>query len=111
MRISDWSSDVCSSDLGAAYELDGAIIANPYDPDAVAEALQMAAQMTLDERCERWRAMMKILRRNNITAWRESFLRALGEKDRKSVGSGKSVSERVDLGGGRIVKKKNSTTT
>src|SRR3546814_19630969 len=31
---------------------------------------------------------------------------ALGKTDRKSVVSGKSVSVRVDLGGGRIIKKK-----
>jgi hypothetical protein len=51
--------------------------ANPYDPDAVAEALQTALLMPIEERRERWRAMMEILRRHSITAWRESFLRAL----------------------------------
>ena len=44
---------------GAAYELDAAVIANPYDPDAVAEALQTALRMTLGERCTRWRAMIR----------------------------------------------------
>lgn len=71
---------VLSPFAGAAYELDGAIIANPYDPDAVAEALQAAMQMPLEERRQRWEAMMEILHRNNITAWRESFLRALGDE-------------------------------
>ena len=59
---------------GAAYELHAAVIANPYDPDAVAEALQTALGMSLEERRERWRAMMAVLRRNSIMAWRESFL-------------------------------------
>jgi trehalose 6-phosphate synthase len=68
---------ILSPFAGAAYELDSAIIANPYDPDAVAEALQRAMQMSLGERCERWRAMMEVLRRNDAKAWRESFLRAL----------------------------------
>jgi trehalose 6-phosphate synthase len=68
---------ILSPFAGAAYELDSAIIANPYDPDAVAEALQTAMQMPLEERCERWRAMMAVLRRNNAKAWRQSFLRAL----------------------------------
>ena len=67
---------ILSPFAGAAYELDSAVFANPYDPDAVAEALQKATQMPLEERRERWRAMMQVLRRNN-TAWRESFLRAL----------------------------------
>jgi trehalose 6-phosphate synthase len=68
---------VLSPFAGAAHELDGAVIANPYDPDAVAEALQTAIQMPFEERCERWRAMMEVLRRNSVTAWRESFLRSL----------------------------------
>lgn len=68
---------ILSPFAGAAYELDAAVIANPYDPDAVAEALQTALQMPIEERRERWRAMMKILRRHNITAWRDGFLRVL----------------------------------
>jgi trehalose-6-phosphate synthase len=44
---------ILSPFAGAAYELDTAVIANPYDPDAVAEALQTALRMTLEERCER----------------------------------------------------------
>lgn len=68
---------VLSPFAGAAYELDSAVIANPYDPDAVAEALHKAMQMPLAERRERWQAMMAVLRRNDITAWRESFLNAL----------------------------------
>jgi trehalose 6-phosphate synthase len=59
---------VLSPFAGAAYELDTAVIANPYDPDAVAEALRTALGMPLEERCERWRAMMAVLRRNSIAA-------------------------------------------
>jgi trehalose 6-phosphate synthase len=68
---------VLSPFAGAAYEFDSAIIANPYDPDAVAEALHKAMHMPLEERRERWQAMMEVLSRNSITAWRESFLRDL----------------------------------
>jgi trehalose 6-phosphate synthase len=71
---------VLSPFAGAAHELTSAVIANPYDPDAVAEALQMAMQMPLEERCERWRAMMEILRRNDVRTWRDSFLGTLDEK-------------------------------
>jgi trehalose 6-phosphate synthase len=69
---------ILSPFAGAAYELDAAVIANPYDPEAVAEALQTALKMPLEERSERWRTMMAVLRRNSVTAWRESFLGALG---------------------------------
>jgi trehalose 6-phosphate synthase len=68
---------ILSPFAGAAYELDAAVIANPYDPDAVAEALQKALQMPIEERRERWLAMIEVLRRNSISAWRETFLRAL----------------------------------
>lgn len=68
---------VLSPFAGAAYELDSAVIANPYDPGAVVEALHKAMQMPLAERRERWQAMMAVLRRNDITAWREGFLHVL----------------------------------
>lgn len=68
---------ILSPFAGAAYELDTAVIANPYDPDAVAEALQTALEMPIEARRERWGFMMEGLRRRSITAWRESFLRAL----------------------------------
>ena len=68
---------VLSPFAGAAYELDSAVIANPYDPGAVVEALHKAMQMPLAERRERWQAMMAVLRRNDVTAWREGFLHVL----------------------------------
>ena len=54
------------------------------NPDAVAEALQTAMQMPLEERCERWTAMMEVLRRNNVAGWRQSFLFALDERSCKA---------------------------
>jgi trehalose 6-phosphate synthase len=76
---------ILSPFAGAADELTSAVIANPYDPDAVAEALQMAMQMPFEERSERWRAMMEVLRRNDVTAWRKSFLRSLDERSCRTV--------------------------
>jgi trehalose 6-phosphate synthase len=35
--------------------------------------------MPLEERVERWTAMMTTLRRNDITTWRDSFVAALAE--------------------------------
>jgi len=52
---------VLSNFAGAAYELNTAEIVNPYDPDAVAEALQTALGMPLGERL-RWEATMTSLR-------------------------------------------------
>ncbi|HUK61619.1 MAG TPA: alpha,alpha-trehalose-phosphate synthase (UDP-forming) [Stellaceae bacterium] len=70
---------VLSSFAGAARELDAALQVNPYDVDAVAEAMHEAYAMPLDERRQRWSSMMSVLRRNDIAAWRETFVQALGE--------------------------------
>ena len=68
---------VLSCFAGAVRELAEAIIINPYDLEAMAEAIWQGLQMPLEERRERWAAMMKTLRRNDINAWREHFLAAL----------------------------------
>ncbi|MGY3479535.1 trehalose-6-phosphate synthase [Bradyrhizobium ottawaense] len=60
---------VLSNFAGAAYELNTAELVSPYDPDAVAEALQTALGMPLGERLERWEATITSLRG-------ESFLEA-----------------------------------
>src|SRR3546814_12453090 len=112
MRISDWSSDVCSSDLRAGCSqridvrpqrpslcrldrarcqaqqriLQGAVLAHVYRPDGGLISLKM-----------------RTLRHAAPAA---SFG---GQVDRQSVVEGKSVSVRVDLGGRLILKKKNTT--
>ena len=70
---------VLSSFAGAARELDAALQVNPYDVDAVSEAMHEAYAMPLEERRERWSSMMNVLRRNDIAAWRENFVHALVE--------------------------------
>jgi trehalose 6-phosphate synthase len=68
---------VLSCFAGAAAELDGALIVNPYDTEGIADMLEKALTMPLDERKERWRGMMNHLRRHDITAWQKSFVEAL----------------------------------
>jgi trehalose 6-phosphate synthase len=70
---------VLSCFAGAARELQDALLVNPYDVDGMAESLHDALTMPLEERRERWRSMMAILRRNDISAWRENFVEALAE--------------------------------
>src|SRR3546814_15219556 len=79
MRISDWSSDVCSSDLLRAGGR------RDRRRDAPGQRRGAAPR-------RRGRRLRRGRRRT----------------DRKSVVSGKSVSVRVDLGGRRIIKKKNN---
>src|SRR3546814_17191480 len=105
MRISDWSSDVCSSDLaapdlaekGAGVDrerqgrTDPGVDRQPEDRQAEEEDEQDAQQ-----RCA--------LDQVDIGPGEQPQRREA--RDRKSVVSGKSVSVRVDLGGGRTIKKK-----
>jgi trehalose 6-phosphate synthase len=68
---------VLSRFAGAAQELTDALLVNPADTEEVADALQRALNMPLAERRERWHALMEVLRKNDITRWRTSFLQAL----------------------------------
>jgi len=68
---------VLSRFAGAARELAGALIVNPFDTDEVAEAIRIALHMPLDERVRRWEAMIERLRRQDIHAWRRQFLTTL----------------------------------
>jgi trehalose 6-phosphate synthase len=68
---------ILSRFAGAAYELDSALIVNPYDTEATAGAILRALSMTLDERKERWTAMMARLESNTIQYWCGSFLDTL----------------------------------
>jgi trehalose 6-phosphate synthase len=68
---------VLSQFAGAAHELKSALIVNPYDIDAMADALARAFAMPLEERMDRWHAMMAVLRANSVHYWASHFLEAL----------------------------------
>src|SRR3546814_15102079 len=107
MSISDWSSDVCSSDLQGdlpgPYRLAGHL---PY----------RAGHRLWDE--DGWR---RDAGQGRYDSYRPSGVRhrqgssdenrGRRQRDRKSVVSGKSVLVRVDTGGRRIITTKNLTTS
>src|SRR3546814_17271635 len=97
MRISDWSSDVCSSDLiGFAWStllsrtagISNLLVAVGLLDQPVALVPNFAAVLT-----------------GMVYQALPYTILVLYPADRKSVVSGKSVSVRVDLGGRRILKK------
>src|SRR3546814_12664531 len=103
MRISDWSSDVCSSDLNAVFlkysrddereadRLGAEIMANAgYDPLAMATFFELL-------KTEQGRNPSKL----------EQFSSSRSEERRV----GKECVIRVDLGGLRIIKKKKKKNT
>ncbi len=65
---------VLSCFAGAAQELDGALLVNPYDRIGMAEALRAALIMPPEERRDRQAQMMRAIRTSDIDAWRNRFL-------------------------------------
>src|SRR3546814_16738542 len=99
MRISDWSSDVCSSDLGGSLLQTGV--------REIAKVLKGEFRMTCNQNlvianvAARDRGEIdKLVEKYGLDGYKQQ------SGDRKSVVEGKSVSVRVDLGGRRIIKKK-----
>ena len=80
---------VLSRFAGAAQELSGALVVNPYDTEGVGEALQEALAMPLAARKKRWRADYDYLCRNDISAWREDFLSTLSRAPTRRLPGGR----------------------
>jgi trehalose 6-phosphate synthase/phosphatase len=65
---------ILSEMAGAAEELQEAVIVNPFDIEAVAEALHRALAMPADERRARMSALRDRVRANDVHAWVAKFL-------------------------------------
>src|ERR1051326_990764 len=57
---------VLSRFAGAARELDGALLVNPYDVEDIATSIARALDMPKDERKARWRGMFSRIRRQDV---------------------------------------------
>jgi trehalose 6-phosphate synthase len=68
---------VLSRFAGAAQQLDAAILVNPHDTDAMAEAMVQAMNMKLGERIERWQSLWGAIEYRTPTAWGRLFLASL----------------------------------
>ena len=68
---------VLSQFAGAAHELSEALIVNPFDPDAIAEAMHVGLTMSLDERKERQVALKAKVFRTTAEAFCRRFISAL----------------------------------
>ena len=70
---------ILSRFAGAARQLDQALLVNPNSPEEIAEALKRALAMDKAERIRRWRELNDHVQREDVTAWRDSFVAALSE--------------------------------
>src|SRR3546814_15919532 len=111
MRISDWSSDVCSSDLltTGLHPGDLVILAGRPAMGKTSFALNIAEHTAMYEKKPALVFSMEMPAEQLALRMLSSFARIpMGNlsRDRKRVGEGKSVSVRGDLGGRRTNKKK-----
>lgn len=65
---------VLSRFAGAADELSGALIVNPYDVEGMAEAFDLALRMPHEERVARWTENMDKVKARTIHDWCDGFL-------------------------------------
>lgn len=70
---------VLSEFAGAADQMPGALVVNPFDMVDMAQAIERALSMPLAERQARHRDMMGPLRKNDLSVWRDTFLGDLNE--------------------------------
>jgi trehalose 6-phosphate synthase len=82
---------VLSRFAGAAQELTGALIVNPFDVDGMADALATALAMPLPERQARHADMLAQLRENNVSVWRDRFMRDLLQVDGRGAAADSSA--------------------
>jgi trehalose 6-phosphate synthase len=76
---------ILSRFAGAAVECKAALLVNPYDTEAVSEAIAAALEMPLEERRSRHAELIRILSKNDIKFWGNRFISALTQQDDKLV--------------------------
>jgi trehalose 6-phosphate synthase len=67
---------------GAAEQLGGALLVNPYDIGGVADAIGTALRMEPGERRERHAESLRSLHEQDIHWWTSTFLKALASRTR-----------------------------
>jgi trehalose 6-phosphate synthase len=78
---------VLSRFAGAAEQLREALLVNPYDTEGTASSINMALQMPLEERRERYEALMKTIRRYDVHWWCDTFLDTLAKAKAEETGT------------------------
>src|SRR3546814_14492972 len=118
MRISDWSSDVCSSDLKGDDALHGTLLYEWGGPQGKyaarvvnetpsgCECRVQSGGLAARGRASGQPGIMFARRDARARRARSVYGSPPSRGDRKSVVEGESVYVRVDLGGRRIIKKK-----
>ncbi len=59
---------------GAAAQITGALLVNPYSSEDISDAITRALEMPRDERVRRWKQMISDIETQDIAWWRKSFV-------------------------------------
>jgi trehalose 6-phosphate synthase/phosphatase len=77
-RVDEDGVLVLSEFAGAAAELNGAVIVNPYDPETVADSVHRALRMSIEERQVRMRTLRRRVVEHDVHAWAGAFIHQPG---------------------------------
>lgn len=73
---------ILSEFAGAASQLHKhALLVNPYDIQAIADAIYQACHMDIDEKRNRMKALRKIVKKSDIHWWVDEFLKSVFSHD------------------------------
>lgn len=68
---------ILSEFAGAAEQMKAALLVNPHDTRKLAEVIHHGLTMPLEERKERWQQLRKVVTEQDISWWRQNFLKDL----------------------------------
>src|SRR3546814_4347428 len=72
---------ILSRFAGAALQLKQALLVNPYSAEEVSDAILRALEMPLEERKQRWRAMVDNIAEQDVGWWRARFVALLDPEE------------------------------
>src|SRR3546814_21140906 len=104
MRISDWSSDVCSSDLGERVPIRRAAFGRAIPDGDAGQRAELFLDIGEAHRIDR--RFGDVARRERRSGGNRSEALARQRQDRKRVVKGTGVSVSVNLGGRSLIKQK-----
>lgn len=79
---------VLSSQAGAAFQLKDAVLVDPFDVEDVANGIEIALNLTEQERQDRWQNMAKNVKNQDVFWWANNFVDSL-----KKVKSDKTLAK------------------
>ena len=95
VAVNDSGTLILSEFAGASEEMDSAIIVNPYDLNAMVDALAKALSMTAEERSRMMEPLRELVKEHDIFWWLNAFLEEWGMELRMDEGSVERVASKA----------------